>query len=312
MRAIQSYALISALIWTTFPPAQAATAQPIFRAGTKLVTVHVSVVDHESQPVAGLTADHFDVFEDGRRMPVQFFADGALPLDVGILLDTSGSMGSALPLIQQAGIRFVRALGAGDRATILGLSRPSILQSITADKSALERAILATVAAGETPLYATIYSALRLLTKGGRVSPGNIRRQALIVLSDGIDSGRGLDFRELLTIAHRHTVPIYVIAPRGPEWQRARIEAALQRPLRSVDFELRQLASDTGGRAFFPKTLHELGDRYDDIAQELGHQYTLGYYASDQARGGQFRQLTIRVDRTGVQWRARTGYVANP
>lgn len=306
-------AAIAGLICLAVTPQLALMAQPIFRAGTNLVTVHVSVVGRDAQPVPGLTADRFEVREEGVSQPVAVFADAELPLDVGILIDTSSSMAAAMPMVQAAATQFVGALGTNDRAMVMGLSQqPPVLQPMTADKAALELAIRRAVAHGETPLYVTIYSALRELTGGRKVEKTAVRRQALVVLSDGIDTGKGFDFNELLRIVHSHAVPIYVISPRVFTRPPALVEGSIGRPVATVDFELRRIAADTGGRAFFPRALEELAGIYDDIARELAHQYVLGYYPSEDDAGAEFRRLTVRIDSPGVQWRARAGYVAEP
>jgi Ca-activated chloride channel homolog len=288
-----------------------ATAQgPTFRSATELVNLNVTVVGADLKPVGGLTRDQFEVLEDGVRQEVKFFAPGELPLDVVVLLDTSSSMAGSMALVQNAAVKFIAALRPEDRATVMGISSGlRILQAFTSDHAALTAAIKGTTAAGRTPLYAAIYTALRELEKTRRTyeSP---RRQAVVVLSDGQDTASGFGFNELIENVRRQAVPIYTIAPRPPQAVRAQREAVFGESTREQDFELRQLASETGARAFFPVALHELNGVYNDIASELSHQYSIGYQSNNARLDGSFRRIALRVTAPGVKWRTRAGYLA--
>lgn len=289
----------------------AATAQgPTFRRTTELVNLNVTVVGADMKPVEGLSQDQFEVLEDGVRQEVKFFAPGELPLDVVVLLDTSASMAGSMPLVQSAAMRLITALRADDRAAIMGISSGlRVLQPFTTDRNALGGAIKSTAAAGRTPLYASIYTALRELEKTRRAYNAP-RRQAVVVLSDGQDTASGFGFAELIENVRRQAVPIYAIAPRPPEAVRAQREAVFGETTQEQDFELRKLASETGARAFFPVKLHQLTGVYDDIARELSHQYSIGYQSTNATPDGGFRRIALRVAASGVQWRTRAGYLA--
>ena len=285
--------------------------QPTYRATTELVSLNVTVVDQSSQPVAGLTSDQFEVFEDGVRQEVKFFAPGEMPLDVAILLDTSASMASSLALAQDAAIRLVNALRDDDRAAVMAISGGlRLIQPFSAEKDAISDAIRATRAAGRTPLYASVYTALQELKKERR-GYSVARRQAIVVLSDGHDTASGLGFEELLGAVRRQAVPIYTIAPRPTSSIRTQRETLFGETTHVQDFELRKLAAESGARAFFPVTLHELAGVYDDIAKELAYQYSLGYQSSHPPRDGEFRRVALRVAAPGVRWRTRTGYMTS-
>jgi Ca-activated chloride channel family protein len=284
--------------------------EPTFRSSTELVNVTVSVVGADSKPVEGLTIDEFEVFEDGIRQELKFFAAGDMPLDVVLLIDTSSSMQQSMAFVQNAAVRFIRALRSDDRATVMGISNGvRILQGLSSDKVALGRAIKSTTPAGRTPLYTAIYTALRELEKIRRtyVTP---RRQAIVVLSDGDDTASGFGFEELMDSVRRQAVPIYVIAPRPSQTLKTHREAMFGELTYEQDFELRKLAFETGARAFFPVKFHELTGVYGDIANELAHQYCLGYQSSNPDLDGSFRRIALRVTGRGVQWRARAGYLA--
>jgi Ca-activated chloride channel family protein len=284
--------------------------QPTFRSEIELVGLNVTVVGPDAKPVAGLTQEQFHVFEDGVPQQLKFFAPGEMPLDVAILLDTSASMAGSMGLIQSAAIRFIQALRADDRATVMGISSGlRVLHVFSSDKEALAGAIRLTKPGGRTPLYASIYTALRELEKERRTYDVP-RRQAIVVLSDGQDTASGFGFDELLDSVHRQAVPIYTIAPRPSQTIKAQREAIFGESTHEQDFELRKLAAETGARAFFPVALQELVGVYDDIANELAQQYSLGYQSTNSKLDGAFRHIALRVAAPGVRWRTRTGYVA--
>jgi VWFA-related protein len=288
----------------------AAAPQPTFRAATELVNLNVSVVSANAKPAVGLSEGQFEVFEDGVRQSVTFFASGDLPVDVVLLIDASGSMIDSMPLVRSAATRFVTTLRETDRAAIMSISNGlRVQQGFSGDKQALTRAIDTTRTGGKTPLYSSIYTALRELEKARR-SYETPRRQAIVVLSDGQDTASGFGFDELLESVRRQAVPIYTIAPRPPATVREQREALFGESTLQHDFELRKIALETGGRAFFPVKLHQLSGVYTDIASELAHQYSLGYQSTNPAHDGAFRRIALRVAAPGVTWRARAGYLA--
>lgn len=289
----------------------AVAQQPTFRALTELVNLNVTVVGADAQPIEGLTVEQFEVFENGVRQKLAFFAAGEMPLDVAIVLDTSSSMTASLALIQAAALRLTNALRSHDRATVMSIaSGLRILQPLTSDKPAVAKAIRTTTARGRTALYSSIYTILHEFEKERR-SYQEPRRQAIVVLTDGNDTSSGFGFNVLLDKVREHGVPIYTIAPRPSETIQAQREVVFGETTHEQDFELRKLAAATGARAFFPVALRELAGVYDDIANELAHQYSLGYQPASPARAGEFRQIGLRVLAPGVTWRARAGYIAS-
>jgi Ca-activated chloride channel family protein len=290
---------------------QLAFAQrPAYRSGTDLVNLNVTVTGANQRHVSGLSSGQFEILEDGVPQTVQYFAAGETALDIVLVLDTSGSMHESLPLVQEAARRFVSALRPGDRVGVMSIADGlRIVQPLTEDMASVASAIVSTRARGETRLYTSLYIALTELakTRGLETTP---RRQAIVLLSDGRDTASAMSFSDLLVEVRRHGVPIYPIAPRQPRELRKLREAAFGESSSAQDFELRTIATDTGGRAFFPVTLGDLAGIYESIADELAHQYSLGYESTNHSNGG-FRRIALRVHTPGVTWRTRTGYLAD-
>lgn len=271
-----------------------------FRAGIELVSLSVSVSDG-SRFVGDLDEKEFEVFEDGAKQPISFFTRKQQPIALAILLDTSNSMEEKLPTAQQAAIGFAKRLRPEDVAEVIGFStQVRILQPFTNDIPALERAIRDTAADGSTALYNAMYISLKELKKIKARSEDEIRRQAIVVLSDGDDTSSLLPYEEVLDLAKRSETAIYTIGIRPPDIGRASFKEA--------EYVLRQLAQETGGRPFFPAHVNELPKIYDAISQELTTMYSMAYSSKNPSRNGSWRRVLVRVTRPGLVTRTRQGY----
>ena len=235
------------------------------------MSLNVTVTDGENRYVTDLEQADFSVFEDGVKQELTFFNRQPQPIALSLLLDSSASMEQHLPMLQTAATNFVRRLKPSDLAQVIDFdSRVEVRQAFTANQAELEAAIRQTVAGGSTSLHNAIYIALRELGKVRAVSQEDVRRQAIIVFSDGEDTSSLVSFEEVLDLAKRSETAIYVIALRGPDTQ--------TKGFREAEFVLRTLAQDTGGRAFFPIKIEDLAGVYAQIADELASQYTVGLY----------------------------------
>jgi VWFA-related protein len=162
---------------------------PSFRTGIELVSLNVTVTDAEQKYVTNLDQPEFNVFEDGVKQDITYFNRTRLPIALVVLLDTSASMQEKLPTAQEAAVGFVKRLGAKDEAMLIDFdSRVDILHPFSNDQKSLETAIRRTTAGGSTSLHNAIYISLKELKKNQAKSTEEVRRQAIVVLSDGEDT----------------------------------------------------------------------------------------------------------------------------
>jgi len=281
-------------------PAQQQPPQPpSFRAGVDVVSLNVTVTDGQERFVTDLTQDDFLLYEDGVLQETTYFSRRQLPIALALMIDTSASMDERMTTAQEAAIGFSRRLRPEDLAEIIDFdSRVEILQAFTNSIDALEEAIRLTSAGGSTSLYNALYISLRELKKAPlRVE--DVRREAIIVLSDGDDTSSLVSFEEVLDLAHRSETAIYSIGLKTDEEGSG---------FREADFVLRELAQETGGRAFFPEQIEDLAGIYEQISDELSSQYSLGYVSANPLQNGQWRRIVVQMKRENTIARTKQGY----
>lgn len=285
------------------PAGITAAAQDVFRATTDMVFLSVTAMAGGHR-VGGLQRDQFTVFEDGRSQDIAVFSADPQPIALSILLDTSMSMDTKMGIAADAAVGFVQRLRAGDTAQVITFDTSTqIPQTFTSDAALLERAIRAARPGGSTALYTAIYVAFSELDRvRGQQARDSVRRQAIIVLSDGEDTASRLRHDDVLERARRSDVQVFTIALRD--------RAIGTRPSNEYDFVLRTLAQTTGARYFQVDHEMQLPDIYTQIADELASQYTIGYVSKNAARDGSWRQVAVRVTEPGVVARTRAGYYA--
>jgi VWFA-related protein len=277
--------------------------QPSFRAGVDIVSLNVTVTDAATHYITDLEGTDFLVFEDGIKQNVTFFSRRQSPIALSLLLDSSASMEEHLPVLQTAATNFVHKLKSNDIAQVIDFdSRVEIRQGFTGNQAELDTAITQLAAGGSTSLHNAIYIALKELRKVRAVNEEDVRRQALIVFSDGEDTSSLVSFDEVMDLAKRSETSIYTIALRGADVQ--------AKGFREAEFVMRTLAQETGGRAFFPSKIDDLNGVYTQIADELASQYTLGYTSANPRRDGAWRRVVVQVSRPNVTPRTKKGYYA--
>lgn len=279
-----------------------AAQQPSFKSTVDLVSLTVTAMDTASHYVTDLNAEDFGVYEDGVKQDLTLFNKTRLPIALALLMDTSSSMEEKLSTAQEAAIGFAAQLRPQDSAQVVDFdSRVEIVQPFTNEHAALEKAIRQTAAGGSTSLYNAVYIALKSLQKVKAAQAEDIRRQAIVLLSDGEDTSSLVTFDELEDLAKRSETAIFSIGIQGRD-------AGVSRGFREANFALRQLANDTGGRVFFINDIKDLAGVYAQIADELSSQYTIGYTSKNARLDGAWRRIVVRVIRPSVTVRTKQGY----
>jgi Ca-activated chloride channel family protein len=249
------------------------------------------------------------VYEDGVRQDLSYFETSDVPLDLALLIDTSASMDNKLAFVRKAAAGFARTLRSGDRGAVITFNgRVNVMQAFTKELGLITQAIEQTSPSGGTALYNAIYVTLKEFARESK-NDDRVRRQAMVVLSDGEDTASLLSFDELLEEARRAGVTTYTIGLKedGLVYTTARAN----RYFSQADFCLKALARETGASAYFPDREQDLVAAYRAIGDELAQQYALGYISKNPVKNGAYRRVVVRiVDRPEARPRTRAGYTA--
>jgi Ca-activated chloride channel homolog len=292
----------------TRPPAAHADGPPprlpSFSSSLDIVNLNVSVSDGKDKFVTGLAAADFKIFEDGIPQQLCLFSQERLPLSLAILVDSSMSMQPNLPSVRAAALRLVHALQPIDQGEIIQFNHKfAVLQDFTSDQALLATAINGISAEGATGLYNALY--LTLKDPRFRRKDDQLRRQAVVVLTDGEDTSSMVSDDQVLELARKGNVTIFAISLRQPRPPVLDTDA----PDRAAFF-LTALTRDTGGRSYFPAGLAQIDGVYGRIADELRTQYAIGYVSSNTMRDGKWRHIAIETTQGHLMLRHKLGYYA--
>jgi len=286
------------------------------------VDVLFTVLDRRNKLVPGLEKQDFKVFDDNVAQDIRYFSKQTdLPLRIGMLLDTSNSIRDRLKFEQDAANNFVfGVLRRGkDEAFLMTFDdEPQVIQGFTADMGALRDQILRTRAGGGTAVYDAIYEACsKELSHPPRPAGDqpDVVRRVMILISDGEDNLSTHTRTEAIEMAQRTSVVIYTIST-STQWvtlDDASKEKSGNRKYHLTDGDkvLKDLAEQTGGRAFYPYHVDDLDQSFQDIGEELRNQYSIAYNPSNHAYDGRYHKIKVETpDHKGYQVRARQGYYA--
>jgi Ca-activated chloride channel family protein len=302
-----------------------------------LVTVDVTAEDPAGNTVNNLLRDDFEIYEDGVRQQIRYFAPVSTPYNVMLLFDRSGSTQDKWPLMMRAIGGFIASLRPQDKIAIATFDYDlQVQQEWTSDR---ERAIqsLPKLLQGDNIGGTNFYDAVeRSLRREFRNTSG---RRALVVLTDGRDTSFYKDivsrnrlltpeaerpFQSVLKTARRQRIPVYFVAfntdrnlqPNtisNDEYLRLRVifrgSDIAERYLAAVRSRMEQLADASGGHILYPETLDDIVPLYRQMGQELGTSYSLGYLSSNSGTEGTFRRIEVRI--RGAAYRlsqSRVGY----
>jgi Ca-activated chloride channel homolog len=308
-----------------------------FRSGVELINVTATVSDEDGRFVSGLRQEDFTVYEDGERQEVSHFSNERVPVSLGIVLDTSGSMTPEKMSAARSAIdRFIYdLLGSEDELFFMQFAnRPDLIQDWTTDRRRISRAVASIGGQGGTAMYDAIADALPVAQNGKN------RKKALLVISDGNDTNSGTGVGELRQMIRESEVLVYALGIDGTGESVRRGPTIMMPPLpipfpipgrrpqprmpppvggggwprganERVDAEaLRHITDDTGGRTEIVRSPRDLDGATARIADELSKQYYLGY-ASTGKKDGRWHAIKVEVKDRSLTVRARRGYIAS-
>jgi Ca-activated chloride channel homolog len=267
-----------------------------------LVVLHTTVLDDRGKFVEGLTQDNFRVFEDKVEQKLSVFKREDIPVSMGLVIDNSGSMRDKRPRVNEAALTLVQSSNPQDEAFVVNFNDDFYLDldkdfsnSIPELKEALERID----ARGSTALYDALIGSLDHLKKGKK------EKKVLLIVTDGEDNTSRSSLEKTIKEIQKTDTVIYTIGLLGQENKRS---------AKNAKKALSEIAAASGGVAYFPENVEDVHSICEQVAHDIRHQYTLGYYPSNTARDGSFR--SVRVDlipprgKGKLVARTRNGYYA--
>ena len=304
----------------------------VIRVDTSLVMVPVTVLDRNGRYVPLLRRENFRVHENGVEQKIAYFATTNAPFSVVLLIDTSGSTQFRLDDIQDAAIKFVDKLKPSDSVMVMAFDdRVQVMCKATTDRNVITKAIRRTRTGGGTRLYDAVAD---ILTKQLQTVPG---RKAVVLFTDGVDTtSYRASYDTTIRLAEESDAPIYVVdydtSGSGsiyggggiplPGGRGTVLGLPLPRPgipgttggatvgdyKRAVKY-LHALSDATGGRFYSGDSLFGIAQAFTWIAEELGRQYSLGYYPSTAGKNGERRQIKVKVTEADLVVKARDSYI---
>ena len=277
--------------------------KPTFRAGTDLVSLGVTVSDRRSNFLTDLTRDDLEILEDGKTQAIEYFArgdavDAAPELHVGLLFDTSGSMGADIALSRSAAVRFLNTLPEAKDITLVDFdTEVRVAKYGQQDFPRLVERIRSRKPSGFTAMY----DALGVYLDGASSMQG---RKILVIFTDGGDTNSAIRFGDVVTLVRASDVTVYSVGFLSNQPGSVRTEQRMR---------LTQIAGESGGEAFFPSEMKQIEQAYDRILAQIRAQYTIGYISTNTATDGSWRKVEIKVRRPNardLRVQTRRGYFA--
>ncbi len=278
------------------------------RIDTTLVLIPVNVTDQLNRFVKDLDKEHFKIFEDGVEQQIKQFSSEDAPLSVGIVFDTSGSMGSKLQVSRRAVAAFLKLANPEDEFFLITFNdRPRLVQPFTNSTEEIQNKLSFVASKGSTAMLDGIYLAMATMKKARNP------RKAILIISDGGDNSSRYTQTEVRNAVREADVQMYAIGIFEEDVRRGGGGGRTPEEVGGPGVMTR-MAQETGGRHFAVENLAELPDVAEKIGIELRNQYVLGYTPKNLARDGRFRRIrvTVAAIRNAPKMKAffRLGYYA--
>ena len=265
---------------------------------TELVQLHVRVIDRNNRPINNVPQNEFHIFEDGVPQTIEAFTREDVPISYGLAVDTSGSLRSQLQSVIDAGKTIIDSNKRGDETFLvrfISSDKIETVQDFTDNKEALMDGLDSFyVEGGQTAIIDAVYLSAEHVSEYRKGNDSDRRRRALIVITDGEDRNSFYKQEQLFARLREEDVQIFVIGFVN-ELDK---EAGLIRksPREKAVNLIKRLASETGGRAFFPESISELPGIANEIIRDLRTQYVLSYNPTNKAQDGTYRAIKVTVD----------------
>lgn len=272
----------------------------VFRAETRLVVLHASVVDRNGRLVTDLPQSAFTVYENDVEQKVKIFRREDVPVSLGLIIDNSGSMADKRRDVEAAALTLVKNSNPQDEVFIVNFNDEAYLDvDFTSDIKKLEEGLTRIDSRGGTAMRDAISMSIdHLLEKGKR------DKKVLLVVTDGNDNTSSTTLEKLIQKAQQSEVLIYAVGLLDKEQRRERKRA---------ERALNALTSASGGLAYFPKDTEEVEPICARVAHELRNQYVIAYSPLNQELDGTYRRIKVEVKGRGNPTvRTRSGYYATP
>ena len=296
-------ALLLAGIVTAALAVALSAQQPVFRAGTDIVGFGVTVTDRRGNFVTDLKPEDLEVVEEGTPQSIQLFAKGdeaaaAPELHIGLVFDTSVSMGDDISMARSAAVKFLNTLTDARDMTLVDFDTEIRVSKFEQDSfPRLVERIRARRPDGLTALY----DALGVYLTGAADDSG---RKILVMFTDGGDTRSTTTFSKLVTMLRLSDATVYAVGFLEHQSPVMRGEQRLR---------IAQIALETGGEAFFPSEMKQVEEAYAKILKQIRAQYTVGYVSTNPKKDGKWRKVEIKVRRSDIQGpkvQSRKGYYA--
>jgi Ca-activated chloride channel homolog len=267
--------------------APTATSRPAnIRVDKTLVLINVTVTDPLNRFVTGLEREHFRLYEDKVEQDITAFSSEDAPISIGLVFDTSGSMGSKLQKSRQAAAEFFKTSNPSDEFFLVQFNdRPDLTVPFTTDTDKIQSTLTFTQSRGRTALLDSVYLAMHEMKKAHNP------RKAILIISDGGDNSSRYTETEIKNAVREADVQIFAIGIYEAMGNRGRTPEEAAGP--SL---LNELAEQTGGRAYAVDNIAELPDIAAKIGIELRNEYILGYTPRNRERDGKYRRVQVKLN----------------